>query len=172
MKKIKKENSGITLIALVVSIIVLLILAGISVSMLSGENSILSRAADAKTRTQNSEIDDRAKLAYTGAVAEGKGIVTEELFEAELDKAFGEDGYEISQVNDDEWIITVDGISYTISNVGEVAKYEGDLLTTTNRGNSENIGNAGTKSNINLNLANSLDIEDINLEMNLFKKFL
>ena len=38
------ENKGITLIALVVTIIVLLILAGISVSMLTGQNGILNRA--------------------------------------------------------------------------------------------------------------------------------
>ena len=37
----KHQNSGITLIALVITIIVLLILAGISISMLSGDNSIL-----------------------------------------------------------------------------------------------------------------------------------
>ena len=39
-----KGNKGITLIALVITIIVLLILAGVSIAMLSGENSILRRA--------------------------------------------------------------------------------------------------------------------------------
>lgn len=52
MKKImKKSSKGITLIALVITIIVLLILAGISISMLSGDNSILSRVGEAKERT-------------------------------------------------------------------------------------------------------------------------
>ena len=46
--KRKYENKGITLIALVITIIVLLILAGISISMLAGQNSILSRAGEAK----------------------------------------------------------------------------------------------------------------------------
>ncbi len=45
------ENKGITLIALVVTIIVLLILAGISVSMLTGQNGILNRASEAKEKT-------------------------------------------------------------------------------------------------------------------------
>ena len=40
-----EENTGITLIALVVTIIVLLILAGVSISMLTGQNGILNRAA-------------------------------------------------------------------------------------------------------------------------------
>ena len=39
-----KNNKGITLIALVVTIIVLLILAGVSIAMLSGQNGILNRA--------------------------------------------------------------------------------------------------------------------------------
>lgn len=53
-----RKNSGITLIALVVSIIVLLILAGISISMLSGENGILKRAINAKNKNlENSEIE-------------------------------------------------------------------------------------------------------------------
>jgi len=41
-----KNNKGITLISLVVTIIVLLILAGVSIAMLSGDNSILSRAKE------------------------------------------------------------------------------------------------------------------------------
>ena len=41
-----KRNKGITLIALVITIIVLLILAGVAISMLSGENGILRKAAD------------------------------------------------------------------------------------------------------------------------------
>ena len=42
------SNKGITLIALVITIIVLLILAGISISMLSGENGILTQVEVAK----------------------------------------------------------------------------------------------------------------------------
>ena len=45
------NNNGITLIALVVTIIVLLILAGVSISMLTGKNGILNRAVEAKEKT-------------------------------------------------------------------------------------------------------------------------
>ena len=45
----KKFQNGITLIALVITIIVLLILAGVSIATLTGENGILTRANDAKT---------------------------------------------------------------------------------------------------------------------------
>ena len=44
MKKFKKQVKGITLIALVVTIIVLLILAGISINFVFGENGLIGRA--------------------------------------------------------------------------------------------------------------------------------
>ena len=43
-----KKNRGITLIALVITIIVLLLLAGVSITMLSGQDGILNKAASAK----------------------------------------------------------------------------------------------------------------------------
>ena len=53
MKLNLKERKGITLIALVITIIVLLILAGVSVAMLTGQNGILTQAQKAKTTTEN-----------------------------------------------------------------------------------------------------------------------
>ena len=61
-KNIKKGNTGITLIALVVTIIVLLILAGISIAMLSGDNSILQRATDAKETMERADAKEQAQL--------------------------------------------------------------------------------------------------------------
>ena len=49
-----RKNRGITLIALVVTIIVLLILAGVSINMLTGQNGILNRAKEAKDETGSS----------------------------------------------------------------------------------------------------------------------
>ena len=61
----KKNNKGITLIALVVTIIVLLILAGVSIVVLTGQNGILNRTAEAKTTTKIAEIEEQANLIYT-----------------------------------------------------------------------------------------------------------
>ena len=44
MRNIVKKQNGITLIALVVTIIVLIILAGVSIAMLIGENGVISQA--------------------------------------------------------------------------------------------------------------------------------
>ena len=109
--KLRKENGGITLIALVITVIVLLILAGISISMLSRDNSILSRAGEARDSTKNKEIEEKAKIAYAAALTMGKGIVTEGIFDDELEKAFGENGYELSTDEEtQEWVVTVDSV--------------------------------------------------------------
>ena len=67
-KKSLKTSNGITLIALVITIIVLLILAGISISMLSGDNGILQQTTNAKTRTIHANVLEQMQLeasAYT-----------------------------------------------------------------------------------------------------------
>ena len=61
MKKRKKEK-GITLIALVVTIVILLILAGVSISMLTGENGIISQAQDAKLVTERASLREKLQL--------------------------------------------------------------------------------------------------------------
>ena len=58
----KNREKGITLIALVVSIIVLLILAGVSISMLVGQNGVLTRAAEAKTKTDEAEKQENERM--------------------------------------------------------------------------------------------------------------
>ena len=62
--KIKNEKA-ITLIALIVTIIVLLILAGVSIAVLTGDNSILRRSSKAKITTKIAEIEEQANLIYT-----------------------------------------------------------------------------------------------------------
>ena len=59
MYKFLKKEKGITLIALVVTIIVLLILAGISIAMLTGENGILTQAQNAKNETENAQEEEQ-----------------------------------------------------------------------------------------------------------------
>ena len=57
-----KNNKGITLIALVVTIIVLLILAGVSIAMLTGDNGILSRASESSVSNAIGEGKDQVAL--------------------------------------------------------------------------------------------------------------
>ena len=61
MKKEIKQK-GITLIALVITIIVLLLLAGVSISMLTGENGIITQAQNAKEMTRAGEVEEIVNL--------------------------------------------------------------------------------------------------------------
>ena len=58
-----KNNKGITLIALVITIIVLLILAGVSIAMLTGQNGILNQATNAREDTKAAEVADKINMA-------------------------------------------------------------------------------------------------------------
>ena len=74
MKKFENYR-GITLIALVVTIIVLLILAGISISMLTGQNGILKRAVEAKEETEIANKNEQRKLAQAEALMSTENTV-------------------------------------------------------------------------------------------------
>ena len=60
--KIKKKEVGITLIALVITVIVLLILAGVTIAALSGDNGILTRAKEAKEKTEQAQKDEEKTI--------------------------------------------------------------------------------------------------------------
>lgn len=102
------------MIALVITIIVLLILAGISISMLSGDNSILQKATTAKENTDNAQIKERIQLAYHSALTGGQGSYTKESLENELKKEFGENNYNVDDSDNTNWILTAQGQSVTI----------------------------------------------------------
>ena len=68
--RIIKTKEEITLIALVITIIVLLILAAISIATLTGQNGILSRADDAKRENEIASVKEQARLDISNYVAE------------------------------------------------------------------------------------------------------
>ena len=65
-----RNQRGITLIALVITIIVLLILAGVSIAMLTGQNGILTRANQAGTATNTASNEEIVKLAISNILTE------------------------------------------------------------------------------------------------------
>ena len=126
MKSIKikeKFNKGITLIALVITIIVLLILAGVSIAMLTGENGLLTQAEDAKKETESSGIEEEVKIAYAGiqpdAIIEGWDMnkKAEEL-QKELQK---QDPSATVVADGTNLNVTYKGYELTISENGEVS---------------------------------------------------
>ena len=80
-----KNQKGVTLIALVITIIVLLILAGVSIAMLTGDNGILTQAKSAKISQIEGQVREEVNLAVQAAKmdAENKAVTTNTGFLAE-----------------------------------------------------------------------------------------
>ena len=68
-----KNQKGITLIALIVTIIVLLILAGATISTITGENGIVGKANDSKERTGKADIIEETRLEISDKQIESEG---------------------------------------------------------------------------------------------------
>ena len=120
----KKGTNGITLIALVITIIVLLILAGISISMLSGDNSILSRATQAKTKTGIAQDEETISLAYLAAVT-GKYADSSDMsatLQTELEKTYGSGKVTVTKSGDTYKVKIEEKGTYKIDGNGNVEK--------------------------------------------------
>lgn len=72
MMNFRKKSKGITLIALVITIIVILILAGVSIATLSGENGLINKTIHAKNSQDAGEIKDKVNLAQMALRIDGK----------------------------------------------------------------------------------------------------
>lgn len=130
MKKLKQDiykTRGITLIALVVTIVVLLILAAVSINMLTGENGIIRQAQEAKKQTKIGEEKDGIAVAYSSCKAENLGgEVSDQQLEDQL-IAEGKDvtvtteeGKLVVTYNDSNRVYTIDAngkIEETVSNI-------------------------------------------------------
>ena len=123
--KIKKQQKGITLIALVVTIIILLILAGVSIAMLTGNNGVLTQAKSAKENTRVGEVQEKVKLAAQAALTANLGNgIEKEKFQEELNNMFtqGEQvGLEYDETNK-KYTVTVDKYEVEVSNMGAVGE--------------------------------------------------
>lgn len=94
--KIKRKLSnskGITLIVLVINIVVLLILAGVTIATLTGDNGILTRANEAKEATEIATIEEQIELAKANSLDYDGQIIKQKLKE-ELNKIEGIDKIE------------------------------------------------------------------------------
>ena len=103
IKKVLKEKRGITLIALVITIIVLLILAGVSIAMLTGDNGILTQATEAKEKNTIGEEEERISLALQSLKMKKQADnVSTTVTSAELQKQLEDDGAKNVTVEDGE----------------------------------------------------------------------
>ena len=84
-----KENKGVTLIALAVTIVVMLILAGVTISVLNGENGIVKQAQKAKEESKIKELKEKVRIDIAGKRVENiNGELRVSVLKEILDKYF------------------------------------------------------------------------------------
>ena len=113
--KLERQN-GITLVALIVTIIVLLILAAVSIATLTGENGILTRANDAKEKTARAEKEEKTNL------SKSEDFINEYVT-----------GIEVEQVTDENpGILEIDendGNTYIINSIEDLVFFAYDVTS-------------------------------------------
>ena len=111
---------GITLIALVITIIILLILAGVSISTITGDNGILSKAREAKEKTGQANAEEQVEIAVTGSIGTDGKINNKDL-KTNLDQIENITGVP-DEITDSSFPLTVkvDGYDVTIKKDGSV----------------------------------------------------
>ena len=117
-KILKRKEKGITLIALVITIIVLLILAGVSIAMLTGDNGILTQARNAKEETEKASELEGIQLAVIGSETKDNeylDILDEESFQEELEKHFANEELDVIANGDGSFIITINNRKYYVN---------------------------------------------------------
>ncbi|MEF2932179.1 MAG: leucine-rich repeat domain-containing protein [Clostridia bacterium] len=97
-----KNKKGITLIALVVTIVVLLILAGVSINLVLDNNGIIAKSKDARNSAIESDEKEKVEMAYVSAALKKLGdTVTAEELQEELDSSVGTGKTDVTTNGDD-----------------------------------------------------------------------
>lgn len=138
MEKVKKSNQrkmerkrhikGITLIALIITIIVLLILAGVTIGAITGQNGTINQANAAKEQTEIAQEKETLEIATVKAMGKDKeGNVTKMYLDQELDESVGVSKYSSDDQTTDLGIIVTylnSGRSYLVDASGNVTDYD------------------------------------------------
>ena len=132
-KKIK-ENKAITLIALVVTIVVLIILAGISISALTGDNSIINQAKAAKEDTEIASWEEQIDLAIIDAEKKHRNPTLEDVKEELKNKGVIDDYSQVSEkgvITTNEPVYEIEGkLDDYILTIGEIYYGDKDIVPT------------------------------------------
>ena len=119
-----KNNKGITLVALVVTIIVLLILAGVSISMLTGQNGILKRATEAKNTTEVASEKEGIQMAITASqmASDNYTSIKKDGLQSKLNSYFGKEKTTLEDNKDGSYTVTMNNSKrkYTIEDDGSI----------------------------------------------------
>ena len=119
MKNQFLKKQGITLIALVITIVILIILAGVSIAMLVGENGIITQTQQSKIENEKAKIVEKIQLEIADKQTENLGTINEDEFYEILGK--------YGTVSADETTLTTTKGNYELS-VSDI--YSGEIISS------------------------------------------
>ena len=115
-KDIVKKQTGITLIALVITIIVLLILAGVSIATLTGNNGILTQANTAKENNKVAAAKEKVQVEAAGSF-DNTGVFSKTIFKDNLKKNLGLTDSNIVDNADGTITVKIDGYEVKVDGI-------------------------------------------------------
>ena len=121
-----KEERGITLIALVITVIVLLILAGVGIAMLTGNNGILTQANQAKEKTKVATAKEKVQLEAAGSL-DNTGVFSKAKFKENLKDNLKLTNSDIVDNADGTMTVKIDGYDVTVD--GTTGKVTGIAIS-------------------------------------------
>ncbi len=113
------RNKGITLIALVITIIVLLILAGVSIATLTGSNGLITRTNQAKEETEKAGAKEKVQMEAAGSF-DNYGKFNMDKLKENLKDNLGLTDEDIKDNPDGSITVTIDGYEVTVDSNGNV----------------------------------------------------
>lgn len=130
MKKICKNEIGVTLMVLVITIIVLLILTGVTIVTLTGDNGIVNKAKDAKMQSEISDEKEKLDLAIIELIKYDGEITNREKLEKQLkNKGFQVDENNLKQLGNGFKFTGGKYKNYKITNDGDIKSIDkGELF--------------------------------------------
>ncbi|MFR6304379.1 MAG: type II secretion system protein [Clostridia bacterium] len=137
LKERLKTHKGITLIALVITIIVLLILAGVAIATLTGDNGIIAKAQQAKMQNDKAAAKEKVDLAIAASFDETGKIDLGQL-KNNLNNIDGINP-KVGDLTDESFPLEV-----TVDEIKVIIKKDGNGNYSTSFGNDENLAQAPT----------------------------
>ena len=127
-QKRNMKEKGITLIALVITIIVLLILAGVTINMVLGEDGILQRAENAREQQEKAQDMENIRLAMAEIKIDEMSKESPKHLKTILENTYG---YENARVIESEtgYTVVLNGRTYTVGKDGAVTYVNGATST-------------------------------------------
>ena len=157
MKNFKRQNKAITLVSLVITIIILLILAGITIATLTGENGLFVRAQRAKIKSQLASAKEEVSLAIAAKISENYDnidSITPKMVVDEINKKQGNSVYAENESSFQTNIVypsnshgIKEKIIVTVNEKLEIVEVKTDTGITENEPNKGNDGSGSGSSN-------------------------